>query len=338
MRFLLGMFSAKAPGARLMALPAMGSGVKVASTCGQWRATAAWAVALLLAASAVSAQTSGLPFPAPAGRFNTDTAQLASPVRYSLVVRRPAKTQVVFPDSLYDFAPFELRSRAWFPTRQANDTTLIDSAVYELMTFSPAEQLSFALPVFYLNPGGDSVPVFAPAVALQQRIPRPAEADGDTLLPAIQTLPVAERFNWPYWVIGLSLAVGLAGIANAFLGRPLQRYFRLWVEGRRHRAFIRGFDRLVAQVRQKGADGPMERALNLWKSYIERVEDVPYTTYTTKDFAEHLPDPALTKSLQTLDRYIYGGFPPDEAPGAYAVLRRMAIRIYAQKAQALRHG
>jgi hypothetical protein len=191
--------------------------------------------------------------------------------------------------------------------------------------------------VYYLLAGGDSLPVYAPNKVLFTRTLRDGQPS-DSLQASTQTLAVAERFNYPYWIIGISITVGILGLLNAFLGKPFQRYFRLWVERRRHRAFIRTFDRLISQIKQKGSAGPLERALNLWKAYIERVEAVPYTTYTTKDFSEHLPDPALTKSLQALDKYIYGGFPPDDAASAYAVLRRMAIRIYAQKAQNLRHG
>lgn len=293
---------------------------------------------LLMAGSTLQAQESPAPYPAPVGKFDRDTALLASPVRYTLTVHRTAGTQVLFPDSVYDYAPFELRSRVWYPTRVLADSTLVDSAVYELMSFSGQPELALALPVFYLTGVGDSLPVFPDDALLHQRLASKTEAVADTLEPAIQTLTVKERFNYPYWIIGISLVVGFLAVANLFLGKPLQRYFRIWVEGRRHRAFIRSYDRLVQQVRQRGSSGPLERALNLWKAYIERVENIPYTTYTTKDFAEHLPDPALTKSLQELDRYIYGGFPPEEAETAYAVLRRMAIRIYAQKAQQLRHG
>jgi hypothetical protein len=276
-------------------------------------------------------------YPQPKGKFDTDTALVASPVRYILTVRRPAKAQVVYPDSLFDYSPFELRKQTWYPTRSINDTVLLDSAVYELLSFSAAPSLSLSLPIFYLLPQGDSPPVYAPEAVLQQRLLQDG-AKSDPLVASEQTLPVPERFNYPYWIIGISLIVTLLAIANIFLGKPAQRYFRLWVERQRHRAFIRGYDRLVAQVRQRGSNGPLEKALNLWKAYIERVENVPYTTYTTKDFSEHLPDPALTKSLQSLDKYIYGGFAPDEAPAAYAVLRRMAIRNYAQKTQSLRNG
>ena len=306
---------------------------------------AAWAfvlVALLSHTPALgqsgTAQNPALPYPTPVGAFDTDTALLASPVHYSLSVKRPAKTQVLFPDSLYPFTPFELRLRTWFPTRRTADSMLVDSAVYELMSFTGTPTLTLSLPIFYLNPQGDSVPVYAPDVSLHQRLLQGAEGGSDTLLPAIQTLAVPERFNYPYWIIGISLLVGLLAVANVFLGKPLQRYFRLWVERRRHKAFIRTYDRLVIQVRDRGAQGPLERALNLWKAYIERVEEIPYTTYTTKDFAEHLPDRDLTNGLQTLDRYIYGGFPPDEASVAYATLRRQAVRFYTRKAQNLRHG
>jgi hypothetical protein len=277
-------------------------------------------------------------YPPPVSTFDIDTALVASPVFYSLSVRRPAITQVVFPDTLYDYTPFELRKRTGFATRKVGDSLWVDSAVYELISFSGAEALPLALPVFYLLPSGDSLPVYAPTVVLYQRLLKDVGTESDTLQAAIQTLAVPERFNYPYWIIGLALVAGILASANAFFGKPLERYFSLWIESQRHRAFIRSYDKLVAQVQQRGADGPLERALNVWKGYIERVEAVPYTTYTTKDFAERFPDPTLTKSLQTLDKYIYGGFPPEQAAAAYAALRRMAIRIYAQKAQSLRHG
>jgi len=276
-------------------------------------------------------------YPRPVGKFKPDTANVAAPLSYVLTVRRPLSAQVIYPDSLYDFSPFELRSQRWFPTRTLQDSLVLDSAVFELQVFSSAPALEFALPVFYILPGGDSLPVFASLATLHQRVPKTV-VKADSLAASSQTFAVSEQFNYPYWILGITLAVSLLGVANAFLGKPAQRYFKLWIERQRHRAFIRTYDRLVAQVRMRGAKGPLEKALNLWKAYIERVEEIPYTTYTTKDFGESLPDPALTKSLQSLDKYIYGGFEPNEAPAAYAVLRRMAIRIYAQKSQELRHG
>lgn len=50
----------------------------------------------------------------------------------------------------------------------------------------------------------------------------------------------------------------------------------------------------------------IENAVILWKRYMEELEDKPFSTYTTKEIVEVMPNQQLAEALQHTDRIIYG--------------------------------
>jgi hypothetical protein len=68
------------------------------------------------------------------GTFLKDSVKVGEYIPYSLSITYPAQWQVVFPDSLYDYSPFEFEDKIYFPT-QTTDSLSTDSAVYYLSTF-----------------------------------------------------------------------------------------------------------------------------------------------------------------------------------------------------------
>ena len=267
------------------------------------------------------AQPSGLP--APVLKLLQDSALMGSPVRMTLHVAHAPKQVVFFADSGGNYAPFEFRSKDAYPTRVRGGQS-IDSAEYTLINFGIEPEVRLSLPVFYLLPGGDTLPVYSNQLSGSQ-------AATDSLLVAINPLEVTKRLNYPY--IGLAVAgvLGLLLLVNIVFGRPIERYFKLLLLSRRHSFYVKGFDRLVEQIMQTKQPALMEKALNLWKNYLERLEDVPYSTYTTRDFTKEMPDSSLTKSLETIDRWVYGGFPPEKIESVFGSLKRYSIRSYSQK-------
>ena len=54
--------------------------------------------------------------PKPEGAFSHDTARIGALLQYTLVHRHPVAQEVVLPSEQYDFAPFELVRKSFFPT------------------------------------------------------------------------------------------------------------------------------------------------------------------------------------------------------------------------------
>jgi hypothetical protein len=283
-------------------------------------------------------------YPKPKAFIAPDSDLIGSPIQFTLFVQHPARAVVLFPDSGYNFEPFEYRTKKVFPSRLVNgfdkDSVVADCCQYELASFNLDPVLSLQLPIFYITPEGDSFPVNSNEARLYQKfMSRDRDsAYADTLLSSTQPLQVQERINYPY--IGLAIVVVLAVVllANVFLGRPIERWLKMAVLGRRHKFFVRAFDRLVEQINASKDPTLIERALNLWKTYIERLDDVPYSTFTTSDFSKNMPDSSLMKSLHTIDRWIYGGFKPESVENVFGTLKRLSIRMYSRKREEVRNG
>jgi hypothetical protein len=281
---------------------------------------------------------SGSVFRAPTISFEQDSVLLGSPVRLSLRLYHSARERVLFPDSTYNFSPFELNQIRFFPTL-TRDTISRDSVEYDLVLMNPGRENALELPVFYLLPSGDSFPVYSNQASIAIRLLEAGVLVGaksdTTLVPSLALAEMNERFNYPYWLLGITLLVIVAVGANQLFGRPLERYFALFILQRKHKAFVRGFERLNDQAVASSDIAVMERALTYWKAYIETLGEEPYSTYSTKDFADRMPEAGLTRSLRQLDRWIYGGFKPEGVEVPFKVLKRFSQKLYSLKANQL---
>ena len=83
----------------------------------------------------------------PKGVFQTDSVEVGKPVYFSLSVRHSPESEIFFPDSTYDFSPFELVSQRTFVSNTDARGTL-DSAVYHLISFDVSKVQKLRLPVF----------------------------------------------------------------------------------------------------------------------------------------------------------------------------------------------
>src|SRR5690606_12848336 len=135
----------------------------------------------------------------PHGQFLSDTVKIGQPVKYSLSVYHLSETQVLFPDTLFNFAPFELVVKEYFPTVSLHGRSF-DSAVYTLRTFQLPLIQTLALPVFTVTER-DSAAFFpeADSVFVKQYLPEtPVSLD---LREQTDLAPVKQKFNYPYLIV-----------------------------------------------------------------------------------------------------------------------------------------
>ncbi len=265
----------------------------------------------------------------PQGGFLSDSLKIGLPVQYTLSLRHPAELQVVFPDSGYRFAPFEWVGKRYFPTRTDSRGSL-DSVVYTLSTFNINPVQRLRLPVFIVSQK-DCTAIYAEtdSVFVRQMITQPPK-----FLPPrvnLQYVPVRPTFDYVFWAaVTLTSGLLLLLIYAAF-GKGIKRQFRRYRLWRAHRNFVGAYEKLRRRVRQQKEPVAVENTVTLWKRYMEGLHGKPYSSYTTKEIVEIIPDPQLADSLQTADRAIYGNLIPEEIYGALRTLQSIAGIFYRRK-------
>jgi hypothetical protein len=268
----------------------------------------------------------------PKGKFLSDSVKVGLPVQYALSYRHKATADIFFPDSSYNFTPFELVKREYFNTITDENGSL-DSVVYTLISFevSPVQELS--LPVYVLSKR-DCTRVFAPMdfVILNSIIKPDVSIDTLSLKKDTRLIPIARQVNFPLIflvIIGLLLMVGMV---FWFFGKPIRRQIKLFNFKRRYDDFRKLFQRL-----SRGTDDAkkrlenIEKAVVLWKKYIERIEDKPFTTFTTKEILDNLKDNRLSDALREIDATVYGGVYSSKTIASLQILQELAEGLYRER-------
>ena len=268
----------------------------------------------------------------PKGKFLSDSVRVGLPVQYALSYRHKATADVFFPDSAYNFSPFEMVKREYFNTVTDQHGSL-DSVIYTLISFevTPIQELS--LPV-YVRAKRDCTRVFAPMdyVILSSIIKPNVNIDTLSLKKDTRFIPIAQQVNFPLIfliIIGLLLIIGMV---FWFFGKPIRRQIRLFNFKRRYDDFRKLFQRLSRGTEDaKRRLENIEKAVVLWKKYIERIENKPFTTFTTKEILDNLKDNRLSDALREIDATVYGGVYSNQTIASLQVLQELAEGLYHER-------
>jgi hypothetical protein len=212
--------------------------------------------------------------------------------------------------------------------------------VYTLISFevTPIQELS--LPV-YVRAKRDCTRVFAPMdnVILESIIPNNVMVDTLTLKKDTRLIPIAQQVNFPLIfliIIGLLLLIGMV---FWFFGKPIRRQVRLFNFKRRYDDFRKLFQRLSRGTEDaKKRLENIEKAVVLWKKYIERIENKPFTTFTTKEILDNLKDSRLSDALREIDATVYGGVYSKKTIASLQVLQELAEGLYRERRMELGVG
>jgi hypothetical protein len=286
-------------------------------------------LAVLLVAT-FSAQAQG-----PTGRFLRAAVAVCQPLDYELRYEHAASEEVIFPDSLARFAPFEYVGRTWQPTRTANGRS-IDRTVYHLRTFSLAPVQMLQLPVLVLQGTTDTLRLLPPAAQVQLQRTAPQLSGNEPGPPALRQdlgeLPLEPVFNYPFWLAGLAglllLAVGVA----VLFGQRWRRRYQLYKRRKNHVYFLAQFARHAERFTLSRSATLVERAVALWKNYLSSLEDTNLSSLTTKELVEHFNNnDDVLRALRATDRVVYGNLLSEDAQevdAAFQRLRNFAERQY----------
>ena len=111
-------------------------------------------------------------------------------------------------------------------------------------------------------------------------------------------------FNYPYLIFGLSIFLLLLIAVALIFGRQISKRLRLYRLKKRHEKFLLVFNQRLAQTQDKKEDA--ESLLLIWKKYMEKLENAPFTKLTTKEIVRIQPNESLKINLKDIDKGIYG--------------------------------
>ncbi|GAB3848880.1 hypothetical protein GCM10028822_12430 [Hymenobacter terrigena] len=274
------------------------------------------------------------PPPIPQGRFLKQTVLVGEPLDYELRYEHAPDLEVVFPDSLAKFAPFEYAGKTFYPTRTRRGVSL-DRAVYHLRTFRLDSVQTLALPVAVLQ-GPDTLNIL-PLPSRVRLLRTAAPLRGAAALPALRQnlvlVPIEPIFNYPYWLAGaLAVLMLLAGGAALFR-RGLVRRYSAYKRRKNHGYFLAQFARHVERFELSRSATNVERAVVLWKNYLAGLENSGLNSFTTREIVAYFEnDSDVRKALNVTDKVIYGNVQTEEAAEvdrAFQRLRGFAERRYA---------
>lgn len=266
----------------------------------------------------------------PVGKFLKDSAKIGEEIYYSLSISYDKNLDVVFPDSLYNFKPFELNKKDYFFTR-SDSTTSFDSAVYNLSTFEIDTIQSLALPVWIIHKG-DSTPLFSlpDTIVLNQVVTQ--IPDSLALVDNTIYKEVSYRFNYPYLIIGVSGTIIVVLLIVILFGKQIRQNYILFRLRKSHDKFLKKYQKIL--------EGKFnyESTLLEWKTYMEDLEQLPYTKLTTKEIVKRTNDNLLMKALREIDRAIYSNYRKEGNEKYFSDLVSVSKIAYSEKVKKIKYG
>lgn len=276
------------------------------------------------------------PLPAPQGRFLRPTTLVGQPLDYELRYEHAPDLEVVFPDSLASFAPFEYAGKTWFATR-TQDGRSLDRALYHLRTFALDSVQTLSLPVLVLR-GADTLRVAAAPVRVRLRRVAPPAAFGPASgLPALRQnldlIPIEPAFDYPFWLALTAGALALGAGAVVLFRRRIRTRYAAYKRRKNHQYFLAQFARHIERFSLSQSATNVERAVSLWKNYLSGLDASGLTSFTSREIVAYFREDADVKeALDVTDRVVYGNLEiEDEAAlaRAFGQLRGFAERRYA---------
>jgi hypothetical protein len=268
----------------------------------------------------------------PRGLFLTDSIEVGKPFFYSLSYLHAPNTELFFPDTTFDYKPFEIISKKSFPSvTNAAGTATLDSAIYQLVTFDVSAVQTLQVPI-YIFVKGDSTPIFGrrDSIFLKKSNLEPILKNED-LEPSVALAPLSSDFNFSKLIGTLAIALGVVIIIYWVFGKDIYKQWRLIKLQRRHLEYLRSFNRLLRNAREKNNIKDAENAIIVWKNYLERLEKKPFATYTTREIIDNMPDDALAQALKKMDGIIYGQVKSNNMDTFLEVLKTGATKLYQSK-------
>ena len=272
----------------------------------------------------VSLWTFGAAAQKPRAFFFEDSVTIGKEVRMGMSYTHSGKSNIVFPDSSFDFSPFRYLSSQWFETRTDAGES-VDSVIYTLVTYQ-LDSVLYIQPYIKNLQTGDKI--YTDSVSIHRKT---GITPQDLLLPrvkeTIDVFHVRKEINLPklsYYVLG---SLVLLFLVFAFFGDLIRRKYRVWQFDRRHKNFLTDFRKMALSPKHIETN---KRAVKEWKAYLEELENEPVSTMSTSELGSLYGNERLESALKLFDSAIFGGVVSEQMPFAYHILQDFVIKRYRQ--------
>lgn len=267
----------------------------------------------------------------PQGHFHKDSVKIGEALPYSLWVRYPKNNDVAFPDSLFNFSPFELEKRDYFNTK-SDSLVSLDSVVYYFTTFEIDTVQYLTLPVYLINEY-DSTTLYTStdSIILDHVVTMLPDSVAVLVNTDYQKVPLA--FNYPYFTIAVIILLLVTLVVFLVFGKRIRRTIRIYWLTKRHKQFVTSFNDLLA-------DQPIEveRTLSAWKKYLEKLTSQPYTKSTSKEIIALSQISEIATYLKVIDAHIYGGKKSADTESAFDFLLTRAVNQFNTRIKEIKNG
>ena len=164
------------------------------------------------------------------GQFQSDSLLIGQPVPFSVTASYPRDLQILFPDSTYNFQPYELAERKYFATKTSGEISR-DSVVYYLTSFEIDSIQVFQLPVFVVQAADCTQVSSRPdSIFLKQfvaAVPDSVEARALPLKTNTEYLAVSWMLDYPVLIVGVGIllvtALIVCWLRNSLTGFDLMQ-------------------------------------------------------------------------------------------------------------------
>ena len=267
------------------------------------------------------------------GRFLEDSAKIGQDIHYVLRVSHAPQQEIFFPSINQVYGVFKPIKKEYFPTKTGNKNISIDSAVYSFRQFEIQDFQTLRIPVAVqteldctlVSPARDTI-------YLKRLMPNAKEVKIDSLIKSIPISPLKPKPDLRNLTLGAISVLIAIGLVYWLLGKRIRQGFKLYLLWRKNLEFRRAYQRLMRNISSssKGLQN-LEDAASLWKNYLERLTNIPFSTFTTTEMVDNLPDKRLGKTLKEMDSAIYGGNFTAKTLEAIKVLLEIAETVYLQE-------
>lgn len=270
------------------------------------------------------------------GGFLTDSLQVGEEISYWMTAEYPENFQLIFPDSTFDFSPFEYLDKDYFPS-QKRDQQIFDSAVFKLQTFEIDKVQRLSLPAVALSKGDSSL-IFSSIDSIFLEELAPVVTDSTKLITDTSYSTVSRAFNFPLmWYVAAGVLI-LALTLFLLFGKKIGRYWKLRRLKKEYSNFAEYITRQIRHLQRDPAPRLAEETISEWKRFIERLEKKPFRRLTTREILMDQSAKELTEPLKNIDKCVYGGIVDQELFKEFQAIEDFTQHRYSIVTEAIKNG
>lgn len=237
--------------------------------------------------------------------FLKDSARLGERVGYVLKVKHPEASQLIFPDSTYDFSPFVLLEKQTFISSTQEGVTL-DSSIYFLSNFSLEPRAYLTLPVYELI-RYDSITHFPGEAGIHLKLQLDSIPEEPVFKENNVYQPLEKKMNWIFVSLVILAILAVLVVVYLIFAKRIQKVWRDYREKRRWSQFERKWKIKISQLENSPSIALADEVIGWWKTYMESVTGLPIREWTSSEISENLQDKKVLESLRSIDMIIYAG-------------------------------